>query len=425
MIRLFSYVVLASPVVLAMFSLVACKGDPAADGGETGTAETGTAETGTTDTGEVDCSDRPLEVPSSRSEIEAVWDAARGRMLVFAGDQGTPVSCMSQTDFVAEVWAFHTDCNNFERLEPGEGLTPRGRYALAHDAARERVLIHGGRWRAGTSGAYTVLDDLWAYELATDTWTALPAGATPRSNHIAAVVGDRLVIHGGNESTDGLAFIPLGDTWVFDLASESWSQLMTTGDPSARLFHAAVGHGHTIYMFGGGDENAFLGPFFNDLWALDVQSGAWTMLDDGQSGPPGLTASDLVYDDQGQRLLLWGGHDDTELGSRNTVWGYELGGGGWSELEVGDVYNAPAAGFCDFPADFVVPDLDAPERRHAGAAVLSDAGELLVFGGKTDCGQINDVWSWSLGDATWTERSPATVGEICLRSFANCQSLCF
>jgi hypothetical protein len=124
-------------------------------------------------------------------------------------------------------------------------------------------------------------------------------------------------------------------------------------------------------------------------------------------------------------LLLWAGHDDTELGARNTMWGYDLAGGGWSELEVGDVYNAPAAGFCDFPADFVVPDLDAPERRHAGAAVLSDAGELLIFAGKTDCGLINDVWSWSLSDATWTERSAATVGEICLRSFANCQSLCF
>jgi hypothetical protein len=416
----------SSSVLVLVFSLTACKGDPAGDGGETGTSS---AETGNTETGEeVDCSDRPLVVPSSRSEIEGVWDAPRGRMLVFAGDQGTPVSCMSQTDFVAEVWAFHTDCNNFERLEPGPGLTPRGRYALAHDAAGGRVLIHGGRWREGTSGAYTVLDDLWAYELSTDTWTALPAGATPRSNHIAAVVGDRLVIHGGSDSTDGLTFTPLGDTWVFDLASESWSQLMTTGDPSPRLFHAAVGHTgstDTVYVFGGGDENAFLGPFFNDLWALDLQSGAWTMLDDGQAGPPGFTASDLVYDARGQRLLLWAGHDDTELGSRNTVWGYDLGGESWSELEVGDVYNAPGAGFCDFPADFVVPDLEAPERRHAGAAVLSDAGELIVFGGKTDCGQINDVWSWSLGDATWTQRSAATVGEICLRSFANCQSLCF
>lgn len=417
-----------SNVLALSICLVACNAAPAAEGGETSTSSTSSTDTGETDTetgGEVDCSDRPLAVPSSRAEIEGVWDAPRGRMLVFGGDQGTPVQCMSQTEFVADVWAFHTDCNNFEQLDPGPGLSPRGRYALAHDATGERVLIHGGRFRDGTMGAYTLLDDLWAYELATDTWTALPSGATPRSNHIAAVVGDRLVVHGGSESTDGLSFLPLGDTWVFELTSETWSQLATTGDPSPRLFHAVAASSAALFMFGGGDENAFVGPFFNDLWALDVQSGAWTMLDDGASGPPGFTASDLVYDDATQLLLLWGGHDDTELGARNTLYAYDLADGGWTGLEIGDVYNAPAAGFCDFPADFVVPDLDAPERRHAGAAVLSDAGELLIFGGKTDCGLINDVWSWSLSDATWTERSPATVGEICLRSFANCQSLCF
>jgi hypothetical protein len=312
---------------------------------------------------------------------------------------------MSQTDFVDEVWAFHTDCNNFERLSatPG-GLTARGRYALALDAANERVLIHGGRHRAGTSGSYTVFDDFWAYNLATDTWSSLPAGAGPsaRSNHAAVVAGNRMIVYGGNSSNDGLNFSPLGDTWAFDLQDDSWSQLQTSGDPPARLFHAmAAAPDGPVYMYGGGDENAFIGPFFRDLWALDPDSGAWTLLDDG-SGPPGMTWADLLYDGARERLILWGGHDDGQLGNTNTVWVYELNDGGWWQAEVGDVYNAPAAGFCDFPADFVVPDRDAPERRNAGAAVITDAGELLIFGGKTDCGLINDAWSWSLADVVWT-----------------------
>ena len=29
------------------------------------------------------------------------------------------------------------------------------------------------------------------------------------------VIGDRLVIYGGNASTDGLSFIPLDDTWAY------------------------------------------------------------------------------------------------------------------------------------------------------------------------------------------------------------------
>ena len=74
-----------------------------------------------------------------------------------------------------------------------------------------------------------------------------------------------------------------------------------------------------------------------------------------------------------------------------------------------------------------MPDLSAPERRYAGAAAINGES-LIVFGGKTDCGQVNDLWTWDLGDETWTERSDATFGEICFRTFAHpedCESLCF
>jgi hypothetical protein len=404
--------------------LFACTSTTSAESGESSGSESATSES---ETGAVvDCSDRPIALPSARGEIEGAWDAARGRMLIFAGDQGTPVQCMSQTEFVGDVWAFHTDCDNFEQLQGAAGMSPRGRYALAVDELRERVLIHGGRYRAGTSGTYTLYDDLWAYELATDTWTMLPAGATPRANHTAVVVDDTLLVYGGNESTDGLAFLPLGDTWAFDLASETWAQVQTSNDPPARLFHAATaGPAGYMMVYGGGDENAFVGPFFNDLWALELATGMWSLINPGDPGMAARTWADMLFDADGSRLLLWGGHDDTQLGNTNHIWQYDLNQGGWSQLELGDVYNAPANGFCDFPADFVAPDLDAPERRNAGAAVLTDAGELLIFGGKTDCGIINDVWSWSLADGTWTERSAATVGEICLRAFGQCQTMCF
>jgi hypothetical protein len=417
-----------------MFSPLACTDDGPADGNDGSDAgETATATEDTTgnDTDAVDCSGRPIAVPSARGEIEGIWDAERGRMLVFAGDRGTPVMCMNQTEFVAEVWAFHTDCDNFEQLAPGQGMPARGRYAIALDSARGRALLHGGRYRAGTSGTYTLYDDLWSFDLATDTWIELPSngGPSPRSNHVAAVVDDRLLIFGGNASNDGLNFIPLDDTWVFDLDAEVWSQVNTTNTPAARLFHAATvtPDGKTFIIYGGGDQNAFLGPFFRDLWALqlgpDGTTGTWTLLDDGQLGPPGTTWGDLVFDAAGQRVILWAGHDDGALGNTNTLWAWETSS--WEQLETGDVLDVGANGFCDFPADFVTPDLDAPERRSAGASVLTDTGELLIFGGKTDCGLINDVWSWSLAEQTWTERSPATVGEICLRAYANCQTMCF
>jgi len=169
------------------------------------------------------------------------------------------------------------------------------------------------------------------------------------------------------------------------------------------------------------------GPFFVDLWQLDFRSGTWTLLDDSSGVLPLRSIwGDLLFDAPRDQLVLWGAHEDNLLGNANKIWTYDLGGAGWSMQAQGDVLQADAVGFCDFPADFVDPDLDAPERRSAGAAVLTDEDVMLVFGGKTDCGIIDDVWARDLSSGTWEQKVRATTGEICVRAFAEgCRSMCF
>ncbi len=50
---------------------------------------------------------------------------------------------------------------------------------------------------------------------------------------------------------------------------------------------------------------------------------------------------------------------------------------------------------------------------------------MIIFGGKTDCGIIDDVWTWSFNGEGWVENSSASTGEICLRAFADCSTLCY
>ena len=135
--------------------------------------------------------------------------------------------------------------------------------------------------------------------------------------------------------------------------------------------------------------------------------------------------ANLLSDDARGRLVMWAGHDDADLGNTNQVWAFDLQEGSWTVQEEGDIWANNANGYCDFPSDFTEPDLDAPERRYGGAAALSGS-ELIVFGGKTDCGQVNDLWTWDLESQIWAERSSATFGEICQRVFSGeCDSLCF
>ncbi len=393
-------------------------------GGSTSLDDTGAA---------VDCSDRSYAVPSTRGEVGGVWDERRERFVFFGGDEGTPIACIPKPEFVNEVWAFHTDCDSFEKVETsGTGPSPRSRHAVAVDTKRNQMLVHGGRYRAAESGAYTLYDDLWALDLETDTWSQLASdGPSGRVTHTIVVSGDTLLLFGGNTTTSSTSYQPSKELWSYDLAGDDgWTATDMDAASGKRLFHAAAisDDGETMYVYGGADENALFGPFYANLWALDVKSNIWSELHVGSgTAPDGRIWPNLVFDGDENRLLLWAGHDDQALGNTNQLWAYDLADNTWIELEEGDTYENPAYGFCDFPADFTEPDLSAPERRYAGAAALSEDA-LFIFGGKTDCGQVNDLWTWDLKDQAWTERSDATFGEICARTFDDpegCESLCF
>jgi len=380
-----------------------------------------------TDTDASTCVDRPIDIPTGRGEIAAVWDQANQRMVIFGGNEAVPINCApGATDFVGETWVYERDCDNFRLLETDEAPRRRGRYAIGLDTLNNRLLLHGGRFRAGTSGDYTVFGDTWAFDLDTEVWSKLTGQGLPdRSNHAAAVVGDQWIAFGGNSSDSGAIFTPQNDTWAFDLSTDSWSEIDAANPPPSRLYHAVATDGDRLYVYGGGDEGAFLGDFYADLWAFDPADASWTQLHDGSGNAPAPRIwANLEFDASGSRLLLFGGHDDGVLGNNNELWSFDLSNQKWKRLAEGDVYNAPQNDICDFPADFTVIDPASPERREAAATTVAN-GELLLFGGKTDCGNANDVWSWSFASETWTNLSRATEGEVCLRAYQECVSMCF
>lgn len=379
----------------------------------------------------VDCSDATYEVPSPRAEQDGVWDATRDRLVFFGGDEGMPEQCIPKPDYLAETVAWNQDCGDFEVLDTGGGPSMRTRLATTLDAGRDRMIIHGGRYREAESGRYTLYDDLWAFDLETESWSELPSddGPSKRAMHTMVVAGDTLYLYGGQLSNSSTSYSPGTDFWAYDLGAGTWTELDADADPGERLFHsmAVSDDGSKLWIYGGADENALFGPFFEDLWEYDVAAGTWTELHGGgKSGPDGRIWADLVYNGADDTLLLWAGHDDGSLGNTNQVWTFDLAAGAWDMTEEGDVQEANANGFCDFPADFVEIDPDAPERRYAGIGVFTGS-ELVIFGGKTDCGQSNDLWSYDPAGATWTEHSAATFGEVCLRTTPeeDCASLCY
>lgn len=363
--------------------------------------------------------------PSARAETMGVFDPVRRNLIFYGGDDGAPVQCNPGPRPLDELWVFDADCAKFAPITTSGGPGGRARGMAVYDARRDRMILFGGRYRVATSGTYQVFNDVWALDLSSFEWTELQTTGGPpaaRSNPAGTYdsVNDELVLFGGNTSTSGLSFLPLNDVWALNLETLIWRQIPASGNvPEARLFHSAVvdDAGGRLFIYGGGDAGAFLGPFLGDLWVFDLTAGTWELLHPGGSGAPmSRIWSTITYDARANRVILFGGHDDGAVGNNNDTWEFDLTNGVWNELVPPRTVNAPANAFCDFPPDFVVPNLAAPERRSAQLAALDEGrGEWIVFGGKTDCGIIDDVWVFDLARDSWLNIEQSTTGESCVR----------
>lgn len=372
-------------------------------------------------------SDQPLP----RGDAAGAVDPTTGALFVFGGDTGATVMCIPHPAHDGETWRFDPACNRWTRLSGDATPSPRARTAYAVDARRRQMLIFGGRFRAAASGAYTLYRDVWALDFATGAWREVETtgdAPTARANAAAVVdaAGAALWIFGGSTSTDGASFSPRNDTWRLDLETRAWSRVTAASAPSARLFHAMTAVGSDLVVVGGGGANAFTGPFNRDAWRLDTAAGAWSRLP--LSGDTAALAGRinlaLVTRSDGELLVL-GGHDDGALGNRNDV--IALGvDGALTVRRPGDALGAAASGACMFPADFSVPDMDAPERRSAFVAAPDPARHrVIVYGGKTDCGLAGDVWSFDLEQLQWSPLRGTTDGLSCVRTGRdNCRDLC-
>jgi hypothetical protein len=309
--------------------------------------------------------------PSARREHTAIYDPVRDRMVVFGGNDGSLLN---------DAWALSlAGSPAWSALGLTGGLPPaRFSHTAIYDPVRERMVVFGG-----FDG---FLNDVWALSLAgTPAWSALtPAGSPPsaRYGHTAIYdpVRDRMVVFGGNGP--GL----LNDVWALSLAgSPAWSALTTAGSaPSARGGHTAIYDPvrDRMVVFGGYDNISRI----NDVWALSLAgSPAWSALAPTGSPPAGRYAHTAIYDPVRDRMVVFGGADDTNL--RNDVWALSLAGSpAWSPL---------------------APGGSPPDARNAHTAIYDPVRDRIVVFGGYDGSFRNDVLALSLaGSPDWSALTP-------------------
>lgn len=250
----------------------------------------------------------------------------------------------------------------WERVSPAPGSPmplARRDAAFEFDANRNRLVLFGGTTSAGDT------NDCWVFDLATQVWTELTPANAPDARHdmVSGVLGDVLYIATGFRKPRVFQ-----DIWALDLANPvSWTQLPNTGSVPPRRYGSAGGIywsndtrglyvSHGFSKFERHDDT-----FFYDLtrrtWDKATPTG-------GKLLPPRrcLVGTAMSGPDS---FAMFGG----------------CGSGGYSACPSHDTYLYSRTGGSATWAK--VPDC-APARQRATMAAAPGSGgrELILYGGK-------------------------------------------
>jgi hypothetical protein len=382
--------------------------------------------------------DGQVDPPPPLNEHVAVYDDSHQMMIIFGGNTAVPENC-GYPAYTGEgvTWLFYdydqpTECGAWVKLEDNQ---PPGRARHSGTLGEGKMWIFGGRVRSGTSGPYSTFNDLWAFDVNTRTWEEITfTGPAPAPRYNTSLTYDpvrrALWVFAGNGASDALGPASLRDLWKFDIETRTWTEINPPSAIISRMWHSATfdSKRDRLVFYGGADNGAFFddASYFSDLIYYWPGEDRWNQ-DNPEVSPDGRFWGRMVYMSDQDQYLLFGGHDDQNLGNRNDSWVFDPQTSTWIVADGEDTYNRPPNGFCDFPADFTNVDRSLPERRNAHTLVWSDqCGKALLFGGKTDCGAINDVWRFDTSG--WTNLELATAGESCMRWRSNpdnCANMCF
>lgn len=206
---------------------------------------------------------------------------------------------------LGDVWRLNLSTETWEDLTATAGPGPVARYGgPGGNFGDNLVLTHG----FGT----TRYDDTWRFNTTTDQWENItPPGQVPLKRCLfaaTAAAGTSLIIHGGCAAPFGDCF--LDDTWILDVPNNTWRQVTSDVKPVGRQYHTIVpaisSQGLVkVILFGGQDASR---TARNDTWILDVDSGAWTLVD--PQGAPSARYNHAAVWIPGYGMVIYGGRND-------------------------------------------------------------------------------------------------------------------
>src|SRR5579862_1912521 len=176
-----------------------------------------------------------------------------------------------------------------------DALQPGGAFDQAHNV----FVVHGGGSFAGT----------WTYNPVTNKWQRMSTnGTSPNLSLILPALAynsntEQIYLFGGSY---GAPTVYSSDLYVYDVPTNTWTLISPTGGvkPPARFRHAfAYDSTNNIFlMYGGVNASGVLG----DTWIFNPATNAWTQVNPSQAPSVGTTAdfARMAYDSDHNVFVL-------------------------------------------------------------------------------------------------------------------------
>jgi len=254
--------------------------------------------------------------------------------------------------FYSDVWRFNTNSNRWTQRNPTpdavNGSPPPRAYSIAGRYGDEMIVGFGFNYTA-TFDVISAYNDLWGYNTVTNHWRQIrangTAGPVPRAETSVVVANGKIFMFGGATAQ----FSTKSDTWVYDFAADTWTQLTLTTKPSGRYGAVTIlDSANNRMIIYGGEKTVFnLTTFQLDFvyagpdgqWAFDFDSLTWSQMVPRANIPNRNNGNGgVIYNNQ---VMIFGGDIGGGSGCSNVIfdqnnvretWIYDANINAWLQL---------------------------------------------------------------------------------------------
>ena len=189
------------------------------------------------------------------------------------------------------------------------------------------------------------------------------------------------ILFGGRNSA------PLGDVYKFDVNTRTWNPVTIGGNrPSGRFGHRMAALDSTsLLIFGGHNGTSVL----NDTWIFDSSDNSWHELTTLSTMPAARALYAMERAKGTDAVVLFGGNDNT-IQPLSDTWVFNINNT--------DIYQSSWT-LCH-PAS-------NPSARDRTCMGSGTNGAVYLFGGNNGSNPVNEIWSYNVGNNTWTNHNPS------------------